>query len=67
MPEGDLVQWFGSLPPLTQIFFGIFLFLVAIPIATLIVFQLIDSLRSLRSAVLGNAARKRTAKKDEWK
>lgn len=47
MPEGDLVEWFGALPPLTQIFFGMFVFLTAIPIAILIVFQLVESLRSL--------------------
>ena len=47
MPEGDLVAWFGALPPLTQIFFGMFLFLTAIPITILILFQLIESLRSV--------------------
>jgi hypothetical protein len=60
MPEGDLVEWFNSLPPLTQIFFGMFVLLTAIPIATLIVFQLLDSVRSLWSPGAGSSDAKHT-------
>lgn len=63
MPEGDLIEWFAALPAFTQIFFGLFLLLVAIPMATLIAFQFIETLRGL--AGLRNS--KRSATKNDRK
>jgi hypothetical protein len=62
MPEGDVWLWFRSLSPFAQVFFGLFLVMVALPIATLIVMQFIETLRYLREAPA--AARKRP-KQDE--
>ncbi len=47
MPDGDLIAWFKALPPWTQIFFGLFAVFMALPIATLTILQLIESLRYL--------------------
>ncbi|MDY6983954.1 MAG: hypothetical protein SV422_12775 [Pseudomonadota bacterium] len=46
--SAGVVDWFVALPGFTQIFFGLFLFMMAIPIATLTVFQFVESLRGLR-------------------
>ena len=48
--SAGVVDWFAALPVFTQIFFGLFLFTMAIPIATLTVLQFIESLRILRGA-----------------
>lgn len=57
MSISGMVAWFDSLPLFTQIFFGLFTVLMALPIATLIVFQAIESLRTLARAAA--AQRKR--------
>lgn len=61
MSLSGLAAWFDSLPLFTQIFFGLFAVLVALPIATLIVFQAIETLRTLGRATA--AQRKRDADK----
>jgi hypothetical protein len=65
MPDGDLFAWFRSLSPFTQIFFGLFLVLVAIPIATLIVMQCIGTLRYLREAPPAARTRRKEDDKGE--
>ncbi|MEY4640643.1 MAG: hypothetical protein RLZZ227_637 [Pseudomonadota bacterium] len=60
MPEGDLLAWFRSLSPFTQVFFGLFLVMVALPIATLIVMQLVDTMRYL-ARIPGTARKRREA------
>jgi hypothetical protein len=46
---GGVLAWLDALPLPTQIFFGLFLVFIALPIATLTVLQFIESVRSLRS------------------
>jgi hypothetical protein len=60
MPEGDLIAWFSSQSLYTQIFFGLFVVFIAIPIATLIVLQFLESVRSARESArtYGQASRK---------
>ena len=43
-------RWFDSLPFFQQVFFGLFVVLVALPIATLILFQFIETLRGIGQA-----------------
>lgn len=48
MSISGIVAWFAALPGLTQVFVGLFVLLMAIPIATLTVMQFLESLRMLR-------------------
>lgn len=50
MSLDGMAEWFGALPFFQQVFFGLFLVLTLIPFATLIIFQLFETLRgSLKS------------------
>ena len=60
MSISGIAEWFRALPLFTQIFFGLFLVLVALPIVTLTVFQFFESLRILR----GNAEARRERDKE---
>lgn len=48
MAEG--LAWFSSQSIWTQVFFGLFLVFIALPIATLTVLQLVESVRSSRES-----------------
>jgi hypothetical protein len=60
MAGSDLIAWFSSQSLWTQIFFGLFVVFIAIPIATLIVLQFVESVRSTRESarIYGKASRK---------
>jgi hypothetical protein len=59
MVRHDLIAWFSSQSIWTQVFFGLFVVFIAIPIATLIVLQFIESVRSTRESarIYGKAPR----------
>jgi hypothetical protein len=44
-----VLEWFDSQPAETQIFIGLFVLCMAMPIALLTLLQLVESLRNLRS------------------
>jgi ABC-type spermidine/putrescine transport system permease subunit II len=55
MSLSGMVEWFGSQSTGTQVFFGIFLFFIAMPIVTLVVFAFVDSVQGLRAMSAKNA------------
>ncbi|HEY0962591.1 MAG TPA: hypothetical protein VGE69_09555 [Pseudomonadales bacterium] len=58
MSISGIVEWFAALPGLTQVFVGLFVFLMAVPIATLTVMQFMESLRVLRELSKAKRSRK---------
>ena len=50
MSASGMAEWFGTMSLYQQVFVVLFVVLVALPIATLIIFQFVESLRSLRSS-----------------
>ncbi|MGV3593505.1 MAG: hypothetical protein ACO1PZ_17610 [Gammaproteobacteria bacterium] len=58
MSIDGIVAWFAALPGLTQVFVGLFVLLMAIPIATLTVMQFFESLRMLRELAKAKRHRK---------
>lgn len=63
MSVSGIVEWFAALPGLTQVFVGLFVLLMALPIATLTVMQLLESLRMLRD--LSKTKKRRSDDKQE--
>jgi len=50
MHFGDAIAWFSSQSMWRQIFIGLWLVFIAFPIATLVVMQFIETLRSSRDS-----------------
>ena len=50
MPGSDLLEWFSAQSMWRQIFIGLWLVFIALPMATLVVMQFIESLRSTRES-----------------
>lgn len=48
MPEGDVIAWFSSLSLYRKVFVAFFTVVVVLPIVTLTILQLMESLRGLR-------------------
>jgi hypothetical protein len=63
MSISDIVAWFEALPLSTQISFVVFFIFIALPIATLILLQFLESLRRLRE--LSTMERRRDEGDDE--
>jgi hypothetical protein len=55
MSASDLINWFSSQSMWRQVFIGLWLVFIALPIATLTVLQFLESIRGLQTSTKPSA------------